>query len=100
MSESGCFLVINLSDLLWGSLGCTVLTGNTVYGTAGGDVVEHAAPWERSSNTARGSGNPRDKSASTSPSTRGITDQEKKENCDRRDDTPASWMNTWVYRRA
>jgi len=47
----------------------TVLTGDTVYGTAGGDIVEHAAqPRERSSDTARGSGNPRD-TASTSPST-------------------------------
>lgn len=47
--------------------GYTVLTGDTVYGTAGGDIVEHAAPGERSSDTARGSGNPRD-TASTSPS--------------------------------
>lgn len=40
-----------------------------MYGTAGGDIVEHAAqPRERSSDTARGSGNPRD-TASTSPST-------------------------------
>lgn len=44
-----------------------VLTGDTVYGTAGGDIVEHAAPRERSSVTARGSGNPRD-TAITSPS--------------------------------
>jgi len=42
-----------------------------MYRTAGGDVVEHTAPRERSSNTARGSGNPRDKFANTSPSPSG-----------------------------
>lgn len=75
---------------------CTVLTGDTVYGTAGGDIVEHAAqPRERSSDTARGSGNPRD-TASTSPSTldRNSTGREKK-NCDWRRD--ARGLPGWVF---
>lgn len=60
----------------------TVLTGDTVYGTAGGDIVEHAAPRERSSDTGRGSGNPRD-TASTSPSnSRNHGSPQEKQTCD------------------
>lgn len=54
-----------------------------MYGTAGGDIVEHAAPGERSSDTARGSGNPRD-TANTSPSTRRNLYRGQKKNCDAR----------------
>jgi len=51
-----------------------------MYRTAGGDVVEHTAPRERSSNTARGSGiYPRDKFANTSPSPSGNHGSGKKE---------------------
>lgn len=80
--------------------GCTVLTGNTVYGTAGGDIVEHAAPRgsvapiQRAAEEEIRAINPRAPHPQLGEPRRV---RKTKGNCD---ETRAPWMDTWVYRRA